>query len=242
MTHDEGGEEVKLDRVTISGADDRVDPRELARLGLAFPFVEWGVLLSRTQAGRPRYPTEGWIAALAAEGAAIAGHLCGGWARDVAVQGILAFRRERPALWPLLGRVQLNSGPMRAEARPAELVQAILEQGEGRTFILQATGAADPVVAEARRQGLAAHVLFDASHGRGEVAASWPAALPGIHCGYAGGLGPDNLQEQLSRIAEAAGDSTVWIDMESRVRTSGDEFDLVKVTRVLEIAAGFIGA
>jgi phosphoribosylanthranilate isomerase len=157
------------------------------------------------------------------------------------VEGTLTFRREKPSLWRLLRRVQVNYGPMRAEARPTEMVRAILEQGEGKTFILQAAGAADPVVEEARRQGLAAHVLFDASHGRGEVAASWPAVLPGLYCGYAGGLEPDNLAEQLGRIAEAAGDATVWIDMESRVRTPRDELDLGKVIRVLEVAAGFVG-
>jgi hypothetical protein len=231
---------VKLDRVTISGADDRVDPRELARLARAFPFVEWGVLLSRARAGRPRYPTKAWITSLAETGVAIAGHLCGKWARDLATLGTLTFRKERPALWPLLGRIQVNYGPMLAEVRPTEMVRALIEQGEGRTFILQAAGVDDPVVEEACRRGLAVDVLFDVSHGRGKKAASWPAALPGVCCGYAGGLGPDNLAEQLGKIAEAAGDARMWIDMESRVRTPQGELNLGKVARVLEVAATFI--
>ncbi len=78
---------MKLERVTISGADDRVQPRELAELSRAFAFVEWGLLLSRKRAGCPRYPTQDCILSLAAEGVLLAGHLCGQWARDLAVQG-----------------------------------------------------------------------------------------------------------------------------------------------------------
>ena len=39
---------------------------------------------------------------------------------------------------------------------------------------------------------------------------------------YAGGLGPDNLEEELKRIEEVAGDRTIWIDMETKVRSDGD--------------------
>ena len=46
-----------LTTVTITGADDRVDPWELARLSEEFPHVEWGVLISTGRAGTPRYPS-----------------------------------------------------------------------------------------------------------------------------------------------------------------------------------------
>ena len=38
---------MKLTRVTITGADDSVEPRALAELSEAFPFVEWGLLMSK---------------------------------------------------------------------------------------------------------------------------------------------------------------------------------------------------
>jgi hypothetical protein len=54
----------------------------------------------------------------------------------------------------------------------------------------------------------------------------------------AGGLGPDNLKEVLYSLSALVGDSQVWVDMESRVRTEDNErLDLDKVRVCLEIAA-----
>jgi len=50
--------------VTISGVDDGVDPRWLATMSSRYPFVEWGVLYSRTRGGSPRYPSRAWYAEL----------------------------------------------------------------------------------------------------------------------------------------------------------------------------------
>src|SRR5262245_10120922 len=50
----------------------------------------------------------------------------------------------------------------------------------------------------------------------GVVPAHWPAPIEGVYCGYAGGLGPDTLQEPLEKIATKVGDRTIWIDMETR--------------------------
>ena len=64
--------------------------------------------------------------------------------------------------------------------------------------------------------------------------------MPILH-GYAGGLGPDNIESELQRIAAAAGDAPFWIDMETRVRSDNDEqFDLNKVRRCLEITAPLV--
>ncbi|MHB1675039.1 MAG: hypothetical protein ACYCSP_12405 [Acidobacteriaceae bacterium] len=37
---------MKLETVTITGADDSTDIVELAELSEEFPFVEWGILIS----------------------------------------------------------------------------------------------------------------------------------------------------------------------------------------------------
>jgi len=84
--------------------------------------------------------------------------------------------------------------------------------------------------------------LFDLSHGAGVLAAEWPSPL--FRCtyhGYAGGLGPDNLAEQIPLIGKAAGETPIWIDMETKVRSDSDrQFDLAKVRQCLEIAKPFI--
>jgi hypothetical protein len=83
--------------------------------------------------------------------------------------------------------------------------------------------------------------LFDPSCGLGVVPKSRQAPFDGIHCGYAGGIGPDTVVAQLQEVAAAcAGYSdTVWIDMESGVRskdatTGNDIFDLARVRKVVE--------
>lgn len=86
--------------------------------------------------------------------------------------------------------------------------------------------------------------LFDTSGGAGIVPRVWPIPLASIpYHGYAGGLGPETLERELERIAEAAGDTRVWIDMERRVRSEDDErLDLDKVRRVLALCEPLVRA
>lgn len=76
--------------------------------------------------------------------------------------------------------------------------------------------------------------LFDASGGRGLERQEWPAHLGDWDCGYAGGLGPDNLRRELPRIAAAAGPSPYWIDMESKLREGDDRFSVALARQALD--------
>lgn len=88
-------------------------------------------------------------------------------------------------------------------------------------------------------------VLFDGSGGLGKSPETWTAPLLDKLCGYAGGLGPNNLMTELDKIKnqvqECGGliDFHTWIDMESKIRTD-DKFDLAKVVDVAKIARKFI--
>ena len=79
-------------------------------------------------------------------------------------------------------------------------------------------------------------LLFDASCGFGVVGERLPP-IERVHCGYAGGFGPDNMRQEMGKVSSAVGTrGPVWIDMESNIRTStpeGDLFDLSKVRSVL---------
>lgn len=88
--------------------------------------------------------------------------------------------------------------------------------------------------------------LFDGSGGTGITPKYWPKPIYSwrtspyfIPHGYAGGLGPHNLEEQLVLIEEASNDTPIWIDMESGVRTD-NKFDLEKVVKCLQICKPFI--
>lgn len=72
-------------------------------------------------------------------------------------------------------------------------------------------------------------LLFDPSGGRGIGGHAWPSPPPATRMGYAGGIGPDNIEQVLDQVAPLG---AAWIDMESGVRTD-DRFDLDKVREVL---------
>ena len=63
-------------------------------------------------------------------------------------------------------------------------------------------------------------VLFDASCGLGIEINYLPHPSGTVPCGYAGGIGPRNLQNILKMISdlELTTDDKVWIDMESSLR------------------------
>jgi len=80
--------------------------------------------------------------------------------------------------------------------------------------------------------------LFDASGGKGKIHHEWPSPYS-PYCGYAGGWNPDNLSQELEKISHLCGSHSIWIDVESGVRTY-DMLDLEKVDRFLEIAEPYI--
>jgi phosphoribosylanthranilate isomerase len=84
-------------------------------------------------------------------------------------------------------------------------------------------------------------VLFDSSGGKGISPKSWPSVPAALRCGFAGGLGPDNLASELGRLERIVGDRSVWIDMQSRVRSEdGAVLDLAKVRACLEASRAYV--
>ena len=79
-------------------------------------------------------------------------------------------------------------------------------------------------------------ILFDASCGKGIVSESFPTPFPTIPCGYAGGIGPKNIKDVLQGVQTAADGQTIWIDMESSLRslvvgTDGNHEDVFSVDK-----------
>ena len=250
---------MNLDRVTITGADDSISPAELLPLSRDFPWTEWGILVSakHSAGGGKRFPSYEWISALMAQPARprlnLSLHVCGRWVRE-----LLVGKNSIPE-WMLapFHRAQLNFHAEVSECDPPKFLEALRSLGK-RQIIFQLDGVIGEQFLEAADledveescgdTDLDCVPLFDVSGGAGVLPAKWPAPwFPGgdnpltAH-GYAGGLSPDNLAEQLPRIAAAAGDCRIWIDVETKVRSGHDTlFDLTKVRRFLEAAAPFVG-
>lgn len=243
---------MNLQRVTITGADDSVKPAALIDLASDYPFVEWGLLFSGTRQGSPRYPSERWLHALDdayrdqsgdAHKQHFSAHLCGRWVRELVLDGDFSWKRNGyPWLWWIFDRYQLNFHARAHQITPT-FADFLSEHAHrwSRSFILQCDGVNDEAVRAIAEDPIIVP-LFDASGGGGVVPTGWRRAWPGITCGYAGGLGPDNILDQLDRIAAAAGDETIWVDMESQVRTADDaRLDLAKVKSVLDQVAPYVG-
>ena len=90
----------------------------------------------------------------------------------------------------------------------------------------------------AKKGGIDAVGLFDLSGGDGILPTQWPQSNQYI--GYAGGLSPDNLLQQLYAIETVCG-SEIWIDAETHVRSNNDQlFDLDLVDKFLSIAEPYV--
>lgn len=228
---------MKLKYCSITGADDETNVDDLNAIAADFPFVEWAILLLPVRAGQPRFPTAEWIQNFSKhyKGHHTAMHLCDG--------GFLGFIRGEHDILDLMSgfqRIQLNLkfGDVEGRYDPAELVARVRENPQHQ-FIIQYTkdkAGLLPLLSDVPNHA----VLFDESAGRGISPDSWDAPLSGHFCGYAGGMNPDNVQNNIDMIEKIANGHTTWIDMETGVRTD-DHFDLDKVRRVLRIVAPYIG-
>jgi len=232
---------VILDRVTITGADDRTDPAELARLSRRYPFVEWGILISENEAGAPRHPGPEWrqrladLAAKSAPGLRLSAHLEGSLSRKAMLEGSDEFFAGAYHAG-MFRRIQLNGFSAVAERARC----AVIKLHPTHAFIFQVES--EDAYAAAQRHGTSrasnVGVLFDKSAGKGETPDRWPEPRVDLYTGFAGGIAPGKVDAVCAAI-QGYPFAPFWIDMEANVRT-GDVLDLVKVERVLQEAQRWV--
>jgi phosphoribosylanthranilate isomerase len=218
-----------------------VDPKDLVELSKKYPFAEWAVLLYRKGdefVEKPRYPSFLWISKFldaCPDNVNRAVHLCGDYVDD--------FVWRRP-IYNLnkFQRIQLN---FRATPDATHVESKFF----ATLLSVSIKWKLQHVITQYNEDNKELHrmlgyiknheVLFDASRGKGLTPTEWPKPLirsvdNSRYYGYAGGLGPDNLETELPKIMKAAGNAPFWIDMESGVRTN-NHFDLEKAEKCLQI-------
>lgn len=238
----------KLTRVTFTGADDTVDPRQLIAISEHSPIVEWGILIGSQHGHRfPSYHWIGTLQTLANPQVNLALHICGRHLRDIAAGRSIAALPKMQRFQ----RCQLNwHGEPQGEIS-SNIYRAFKEMEGYWTpeVIFQLDGANNGLPVHCASMKKTAG-LFDLSHGAGVLPEVWPkndvsddedfkqdTGLARFPIGYAGGLGPENLREQLPKIhAAARGD--YWIDMETKL-FEGLQFDMAKCREVLKIVEEF---
>lgn len=233
---------MRVKHITFTGADDRIDPAELRLTSKRYPQVEWGILFSKSQANRTkgasRFPSHDWVKNARFEfhgtPANFSIHLCGQYVRDI-LNGEFTLLRDRQEDLRLFKRLQLNFHGDQIHSSLERFEEILRTYHSEFDLIFQMDGVNEPVFHRLRERAIKILPLFDQSHGEGTVAKTLEKPLDML-CGYAGGLGPDNLAEQLGRLEEHVGDREVWVDMETKIRNDKDEFDLEKVRECLSIA------
>lgn len=230
-------------RITFTGIDETCSVEDLSALLAVDSRIELGILYSDTRAGAGRYPHPGWIRETADRitrtlgHGRVALHICGS-----AVRRLLAGELLHPDL-SVLGkfeRIQLNGRISEDKAGSLrkfvwDLYGArVITQFDHNPSLHSLLDLADSHRCPDGVWRTTHEVLFDASGGRGLERSEWPKHLGDWTCGYAGGLGPDNLQRELPRIAAAAGSFPYWIDMESKLRDEDDRFSLPLARQALE--------
>lgn len=246
-----------LDRVTVTGADNSVEREDMRAIQKRFPFVEWGILLSSSAEGnRSRFPSRDWINHLV-EGHEhyadeyrfkLAGHLCGRWVGHIC-KGNWTFFEERPDYCGYFDRLQLNFHGQKRKVSDNFIESfkhpVLLREGIGYPqveVIFQLDGDNNGLYEMAlEADHIQAVGLYDISHGAGVLPEEWPTGLyPDSLIGYAGGLSPENVEEQIIKL-EKVEKGPCWIDAETHLRSDDDQqFDLDKVARFLEIAEPWV--
>ena len=95
---------MKINKVTITGADDKTDIDKLIRLTDKYPFVEWGILFSSGREGTQRYPSHEWIKQIVETDLPLSAHFCGWWAKQVLEESNFSLIEQAEGF----SRIQLN--------------------------------------------------------------------------------------------------------------------------------------
>jgi phosphoribosylanthranilate isomerase len=165
-------------------------------------------------------------------------HLCGSWVRSVCAGDGLIFKDWISAYFDMFDRIQLNFHQIPHRTNDDKFV-AILK-GIGLPIIYQMDNVNNRIFLQARKLNLDCSPLYDISGGRGILPKTWIKPTSN-YCGYAGGLSPDNLKENLDKLSDIVGDVPVWIDAETHLRSHNDTvFDIDKVIRFCEIAKPYV--
>lgn len=227
--------------VTITGADDDIDPAVLAAMSEEYPFVEWGILFSNSSPGKKRYPSKQWRSELYATLLSckhtlnLSAHLCGSMVQDF-------FRVDNTWVNELdmfYRRIQFNN----YTALNQETVRRFANQSKTPCILPMNAKVKlfDDVTDSSSRSRIS--YLFDSSGGRGveRVPNDWPKPIEGSHVsGYAGGITAENISAHLRFLIERHGiDQPFWVDLETGARDENNVFNINKVVKILDIAENF---
>lgn len=207
----------KTFNVTFTGVDCQTNVADLPT------GCEYGVLITEETEGRQRYVDreilQNVVGELHSHAHKLSLHVCGNRIRQRLLDG------EFNEVVTKVERIQING-----QVKPATL-EELCRKFPAHKVITQHT----PKNLKLAELPLENHqILVDASGGRGKLPTAWVRPETTKLCGFAGGLSPKTIKQQLPAIWKAAGSHSFWIDMEAGVRDTHDWFSVSKVAQVLD--------
>lgn len=157
----------------------------------------------------------------------LSGHICGKWVREILEGGDYEFIQNRIGCFK---RYQLNT---HGEHHKIADIEAITGKTDCQV-IVQYDNVNTELLTKLKTAGYDAAALFDLSHGAGVLPEEWPSNLKDTYCGYAGGLSPENVADQLIKIETMCGKDPIWIDAETHLRANETHFYLDACERFLK--------
>lgn len=212
------------------GVDDSVNAEMLQLLSIHYTWIEWGVLFRPDKEGTPRYATFEWVENLCKINKEtgglmrLAGHLCGSRCQDI-LEGDFTFVQLLHSMG--FGRIQINATAANnvlvdngKHSCYIDNIMKCMKSVPNIEWIIQCNDETKPiweslVVSPFPNMS----ILYDASCGLGKLISTFPEPHNSIRCGYAGGIGPDTIDFVLSSLQDKVGGVSVWIDMESSLRS-----------------------
>lgn len=138
---------------------------------------------------------------------------------------------------PLVQRIQLNMPKHTAENFNAQKLKSVINSYNDKEFIIQYKPTTIAAVDALHKSGAKFSLLFDESGGTGRDANTWRAPVyPGQHnMGYSGGISPENVADNLTKISRVAGAQDIWIDAEGKLKRD-DKFDIARAAAYIRNA------
>jgi len=242
--------------VTVTGIDDGTDLIDVLNIAKKYHFVEWGVLVNNSyHKPQSRFPDHNIIINLAKcknilPQMNLSLHICGPFLEKIINDGdwnVFYHLRRIPHskginVIDCFSRIQLNLSNMISEIQEP-FFESLKNIDQEIILQLKSVEGNEELIKKCKKCKKNANisVLFDASGGKGKLPETWPNSIK--NCGYAGGLTPDNVEEQLCLIKSLVGkNSPTWIDAESGLRfyDQFSQFDLRKVEEFLINSLPFV--
>lgn len=236
--------------ISLTGWDNTIEPAETVGFMAQRPGAIMGIHFSEERRGGKRHPNRSWVQEFVrlarrqpvdvVRHMRVDAHMGNRWSLDIAQGKMDVLEQEVDPT--VFRRIQLNH---LGRAQPEQLLEGA-EKRKDFTFVVSRSRASaafcagmDALLQTYKGPAKIAY-LYDDSWGKGVVPEEWPKVLPHAACGYAGGLGPENLSEQIEKLLALNPDANFWVDMESKLRNEHDIFQIEKAIACYDIAQPYL--